>query len=246
VGAGGLAIPAEGTISPHGHLASLRETHGHAGIDIGGVEGSPIHASEGGKIVYSGWVSGYGYTIDVIGDKTKRLYRYAHLRPGSLLSGGQVGSGQQIAQMGHSAVGSGFTHLHYEIHRPGAPTYFHFPRGTSREAEIAAGAIDPETEHHFQPGRPIHFADAKPAEPAESDKRAAHDAAHDAERDREVIDKKATDSGDRVKISPNGTLKTKVTAPKGTKVSVEGGGVFKRTETERISPLVEQLGGARA
>jgi hypothetical protein len=61
-------------------------------------------------------------------------------------------------------------------------------------------------------------------------------------------DRAAVDVGARkvrtVKIEANGKLRAEVNAPHGTEVKVEGGGAFKKTETERKLPTVEHGGGA--
>ena len=47
----------------------------HTGIDIGADGGTPIYAAADGKIIYRGWLGGYGETIQIShGDGLTTLY----------------------------------------------------------------------------------------------------------------------------------------------------------------------------
>jgi murein DD-endopeptidase MepM/ murein hydrolase activator NlpD len=93
----------------------------HQGIDIGastrGVPGDSVIAAIGGKVVYAGWLNGYGYVVYV-----NSLYngqpiqtRYAHLNSAPLVSAGQtVGIGQRLGSMGNTGTSTG-VHLHFEV-----------------------------------------------------------------------------------------------------------------------------------
>lgn len=96
----------------------------HTGIDVEYediTDNVPIIAVANGKIVYSGFVSGYGGTIieEIDLDGSKHNILYGHLRPDSLPTvGTTVKQGNQIA-----ILGTGYTretdnerkHLHFAI-----------------------------------------------------------------------------------------------------------------------------------
>jgi murein DD-endopeptidase MepM/ murein hydrolase activator NlpD len=86
----------------------------HEAIDIGGVIGASIYASDDGVIVYSGWNDwGYGYVIVVDhGNGWQTLY--AHLSSISAGCGQSVSQGQVIGAMGCTGNCTG-PHLHFEM-----------------------------------------------------------------------------------------------------------------------------------
>lgn len=91
----------------------------HEGLDFAVNTGSPIRAARSGKVVYSGWVSGYGRTIVIEHQKGVRTL-YAH-NSRLLVYGGQwVERGQKIALSGNSGRSTG-PHLHFEIQINGKP-----------------------------------------------------------------------------------------------------------------------------
>lgn len=100
----------------------INQTFGtHAGLDIGsvqhGVAGDSIVAAQGGKVVYSGWLNGYGYVVyinSVYNGKPLQT-RYAHLQSAPLVKAGDdVGAGQKIGAMGNTGTSTG-VHLHFEV-----------------------------------------------------------------------------------------------------------------------------------
>ena len=86
----------------------------HEAIDIGGVIGASIFASDDGVVVYSGWNDwGYGYVIVVDhGNGWQTLY--AHLSSISAGCGQSVSQGQVIGAMGCTGNCTG-PHLHFEM-----------------------------------------------------------------------------------------------------------------------------------
>lgn len=96
----------------------------HKGVDFGVPVGTPVKATNDGKIVRAGSVSGYGYTIIIDhgvinGNKYKSVY--GHLSR-FVFKSGKVKRGQVIAYSGGAkgAKGSGTStgpHLHFEIRR---------------------------------------------------------------------------------------------------------------------------------
>ncbi len=89
------------------------------GIDIAGVEGAPVVASRGGKVVYSG--SGmriYGPLI-IIKHSETFLSAYAHNSKLLVAENDTIKTGQTIARIGVN--NQGVAKLHFEIRKNGKP-----------------------------------------------------------------------------------------------------------------------------
>ncbi len=89
----------------------------HNGMDVAGPVGTAIKAVKEGRVVYSGWMGGYGYAIDVQHPSGLRT-RYAHCSALKVSVGQQVARGQVIAAMGSTGHSTG-PHLHFEVHKNG-------------------------------------------------------------------------------------------------------------------------------
>jgi hypothetical protein len=85
----------------------------HAGIDIGTPIGTPVRAADDGKVLYAGWLSGYGKTM-IVEHTNGRMTLYAHLDSMDVSTGTTVRQGQAIARSGQSGLGTG-SHLHFEV-----------------------------------------------------------------------------------------------------------------------------------
>jgi len=86
----------------------------HYGIDIAAPYGTPVLAAGHGKVVFSGWDSGYGYSV-LLQHKDPTLQTfYAHLSEISVNSGQWVEQGDTIGYVGSTGYSTG-PHLHYEI-----------------------------------------------------------------------------------------------------------------------------------
>jgi murein DD-endopeptidase MepM/ murein hydrolase activator NlpD len=87
----------------------------HRGIDIGAPIGTPVIASAGGVVEFSGWNSGgYGNMVD-IRHPDGSMTRYAHNSRLLVRTGQQVDQGQQISEVGSTGYSTG-PHLHFEVH----------------------------------------------------------------------------------------------------------------------------------
>ena len=86
----------------------------HAGIDLAGPVGTPIHATADGIVVRAGWNSGgYGNLVEI--DHGRGIItRYGHMSSMSVKSGARVSRGQVIGRMGSTGRSTG-SHLHYEV-----------------------------------------------------------------------------------------------------------------------------------
>ena len=91
----------------------------HPGIDIAAPFGTPIGASDAGRIVYAGWDrQGYGNRI-IVNHGNGITTTYNHLSAFTAQVGQYVAKGQVIARMGSTGNSTG-PHLHFEILRNGS------------------------------------------------------------------------------------------------------------------------------
>mgnify|MGYP002621695068 FL=1 len=85
----------------------------HSGQDFAGARGTPIIAGAAGRVVYAGWRSGYGRTVEIDHGYGFRT-RYAHLHTIDVRRGDSVEAGQRLGGMGTTGRSTA-THLHYEV-----------------------------------------------------------------------------------------------------------------------------------
>lgn len=86
----------------------------HYGIDIAAEVGTPVYASESGKVVKSYFSHSYGNVI-FIQHKNEMETVYAHLHKRLVSEGDSVKKGEKIAEVGNTGRSSG-SHLHFEVH----------------------------------------------------------------------------------------------------------------------------------
>ena len=94
----------------------------HTGIDIGVDAGTPIRASESGRVVFAGGdpCCGLGYWVE-INHGNRFATRYGHMmRPPVVLSGDYVTQGQVIGFSGSTGFSTG-PHVHFELRLDGVP-----------------------------------------------------------------------------------------------------------------------------
>lgn len=90
-----------------------RDGRNHAGIDLAANSGEPIKAARDGKVLLSGTVPGYGYTVILQhADGTRTLYAHASALKATV--GQSVKQGDVIALVGSTGRSTG-PHLHFEI-----------------------------------------------------------------------------------------------------------------------------------
>jgi murein DD-endopeptidase MepM/ murein hydrolase activator NlpD len=85
----------------------------HKGIDLAAPKGTPIYASQAGKVTYSGTNGGYGLFVKIRHDGGVET-RYGHCSQLLVKKGKYVKKGQLIALVGSTGVSSG-NHVHFEI-----------------------------------------------------------------------------------------------------------------------------------
>jgi|GEM_PF-5534882 len=85
----------------------------HEGIDLAVPHGTPITATEAGRVTYSGWAEGYGNFV-VVDHGAGFSSRYGHASKLLVRSGQKVKKGQTIALVGSTGHSTG-PHLHFEL-----------------------------------------------------------------------------------------------------------------------------------
>ena len=121
-GTGQLGWPVSGEItSPYGYRVHpiWGTTIYHSGIDIGVDEGTPVHAADGGVVVWSGWMGGYGYAV-VIDHGNGLSTLYGHNSEIAVDEGQSVAKGQVISYAGSTGNSTG-PHVHFEVRVNGDP-----------------------------------------------------------------------------------------------------------------------------
>ncbi|HSK16770.1 MAG TPA: peptidoglycan DD-metalloendopeptidase family protein [Gaiellaceae bacterium] len=88
----------------------------HEGIDIAAPAGSPVRAVAAGRVIFSGWMGGYGNLV-VLDHGNGLSTAYAHLS--AIYAGGDVGQGATIGTVGCTGSCTG-NHLHFEVRVNGA------------------------------------------------------------------------------------------------------------------------------
>lgn len=106
----------------------------HKGIDYGVPSGTPVLAAADGKVVYQGWIDGYGQTV-FIDHGDGYMTQYSHLQNGGFIGGVgvTVKMGAVIAISGSTGVGTA-AHLHFGV-----------LKGTSNGNIHTGDYIDPRT-----------------------------------------------------------------------------------------------------
>jgi murein DD-endopeptidase MepM/ murein hydrolase activator NlpD len=114
--AAGFIWPVNGPVtSPFG----MRWGRMHEGIDIGAGYGTPIRAAAAGRVVYAGWMSGYGNLVAI--DHGRGISTaYGHQSSIAVSVGQDVSQGLTIGYVGCTGHCFG-PHLHFEVRINGAP-----------------------------------------------------------------------------------------------------------------------------
>ena len=89
----------------------------HSGVDIAAPYGSPVLASDGGKVIFAGWKSSYGYCVIVDhGGNLSSLY--AHMSSINVSVGEKIYKGKTVGKVGSTGTSTG-NHVHFEIRKLG-------------------------------------------------------------------------------------------------------------------------------
>jgi murein DD-endopeptidase MepM/ murein hydrolase activator NlpD len=85
----------------------------HMGLDIAGSMGDPVHAADGGEVIYADWWYGGGNVVR-IRHENGEVTEYMHLSGYNCKVGDHVGKGDQIGQVGSTGNSTG-PHLHFGV-----------------------------------------------------------------------------------------------------------------------------------
>lgn len=114
VGSGSFIRPAYGTITARFGSGGSRWSSGrHTGLDIAARAGSPIYASDSGKVTFAGWKGSYGYLVIINHNNGYETY-YGHCSKLFVSAGDIVSKGDHIANVGSTGNSTG-SHCHFEV-----------------------------------------------------------------------------------------------------------------------------------
>ncbi|MDR1741836.1 MAG: LysM peptidoglycan-binding domain-containing protein [Synergistaceae bacterium] len=91
----------------------------HTGLDIKANRGVSIRSARGGKVVYAGWMGGYGKIVVLEHDNGQSTF-YAHCSSLLVKPGTKVEAGKNIAKVGATGRATG-PHLHFEVRNGNKP-----------------------------------------------------------------------------------------------------------------------------
>ncbi|ADV45477.1 peptidoglycan DD-metalloendopeptidase family protein [Nitratifractor salsuginis] len=89
----------------------------HLGVDFGARRGTPLHAVDKGRVVYAGWMRGYGKVVK-IAHAGGFVSLYAHQSRLLVHRGSYVKRGQVIGRVGSTGRSTG-PHLHFGLYHNG-------------------------------------------------------------------------------------------------------------------------------
>lgn len=93
----------------------LKRYRPHLGVDIGARRGTPIHATQAGKVIYADWMGGYGKVVKIKHDGGF-VSLYAHQSRLAVKKGAYVKRNETIGYVG-STGRSTAPHLHFGLYK---------------------------------------------------------------------------------------------------------------------------------
>ncbi|MBI3590757.1 MAG: peptidoglycan DD-metalloendopeptidase family protein [Candidatus Melainabacteria bacterium] len=121
-GKGVFAYPIRGRLtSPFGMRRHpiFKVVSFHSGVDLAAPFGSPIKASDSGRVIFNGWYGGYGKVV-IVDHGMNYSTLYAHLSRTSVSRGRNIEQGEIVGYEGQTGYSTG-PHLHFEVRKSGRP-----------------------------------------------------------------------------------------------------------------------------
>ena len=91
----------------------------HSGVDLAAPFGTPIMASDSGRVIFNGWYGGYGKVV-IVDHGMDYSTLYAHLSRTSASRGETISKGEIVGYEGQTGYSTG-PHLHFEVRKYGRP-----------------------------------------------------------------------------------------------------------------------------
>lgn len=126
-----LVWPTKGILTSYfGRRTLQHRTRRHEGIDIGAPYGTPIRAVAQGRVLYSGWIRGYGNAVILVHDRTHQTL-YAHMSKRNVRKGAIIARNDILGFVGRTGHTIGGPNLHFEtrIHGMAQNPLQFLPRG---------------------------------------------------------------------------------------------------------------------
>lgn len=121
-GSGAFSYPIMGRLtSPFGMRRHpiFKVVSFHSGVDLAAPYGTPIMASDSGRVIFNGWYGGYGKVI-IVDHGMNYSTLYAHLSRASAGRGRSISKGEIVGYEGQTGYSTG-PHLHFEVRKNGRP-----------------------------------------------------------------------------------------------------------------------------
>jgi len=93
----------------------LKRYRPHLGVDLGARRGTKIYATHSGKVIYAGWLGGYGKVVKISHGRGY-MSLYAHQSKLAVRKGQYIDRGQLIGYIGSTGRSTG-PHLHFGLYK---------------------------------------------------------------------------------------------------------------------------------
>lgn len=121
-GSGIFSYPVRGRLtSPFGYRRHpiFKVVSFHSGVDLAAPYGTPVMASDNGRVIFNGWYGGYGRVI-IVDHGMAFSTLYAHLSRATANRGKSIQKGETIGYEGQTGYSTG-PHVHFEVRKNGRP-----------------------------------------------------------------------------------------------------------------------------